>query len=80
MERETLSPECRRDAARLDALLADDFHEFGRSGGELTKGADTARRIAEQGDVGKTETILRGRHGEAGTEWVAAPVSLDGPP
>ncbi|WP_313566055.1 universal stress protein [Mobilicoccus sp.] len=47
LERETLSPECRRDAARLDALLADDFHEFGRSGGELTKGADTARRIAE---------------------------------
>src|ERR1700735_3335919 len=34
-ERETLSPECRASPARLEALLAPDFHEFGASGGEL---------------------------------------------
>ena len=34
-ERETLSPECRSRPARLEALLAPDFHEFGASGGEL---------------------------------------------
>lgn len=36
-ERETLSPECRADPARLAALLAEDFHEFGASGGELVR-------------------------------------------
>jgi len=33
-ERESLSPECRADAARLGRLLAPDFHEFGASGAE----------------------------------------------
>ena len=33
-EHESLSPECRADAARLGRLLAPDFHEFGASGGE----------------------------------------------
>ena len=33
-EYESLSPECRADAARLGRLLAPDFHEFGASGGE----------------------------------------------
>ena len=33
-ERESLSPECRADAARLGRLLAPDFHEFGASGRE----------------------------------------------
>jgi hypothetical protein len=33
-ERESLSTECRVDAARLEQLLAPDFHEFGASGGE----------------------------------------------
>ncbi|QKE84747.1 DUF4440 domain-containing protein [Arthrobacter sp. NEB 688] len=45
LELETLSPACRADPARLDAFLADDFHEFGRSGGELTKDG-TAERVA----------------------------------
>ncbi len=36
-ERETLSPEYRADPARLAAFLADDFHEFGASGGELVR-------------------------------------------
>ncbi len=44
-ERVTLSRPCRLDPAALDAFLADDFHEFGRSGGELTK-AGTAERVA----------------------------------
>lgn len=44
-ERETLSTECRVDAARLEQLLAPDFHEFGTSGGEF--GFDgTAARVA----------------------------------
>jgi len=34
-ERESLSPACRADPARLGRLLATDFHEFGSSGGEL---------------------------------------------
>jgi hypothetical protein len=33
-EHESLSLECRADAARLDRLLAPDFHEFGASGRE----------------------------------------------
>jgi hypothetical protein len=33
-EYESLSPECRADAARLGGLLAPDFHEFGASGAE----------------------------------------------
>lgn len=44
-ELETLSPECRQDPERLDRYLADDFHEFGKSGGEMTK-AGTALRVA----------------------------------
>jgi len=34
-EHESLSNECRIDTARLERLLAPDFHEFGSSGGEL---------------------------------------------
>jgi hypothetical protein len=34
-EHESLSPECRADAARFGLLLAPDFHEFGTSGGEF---------------------------------------------
>ena len=33
-EHESLSPECRADAARLGRLLAPDFPEFGASGAE----------------------------------------------
>lgn len=46
-ELETLSADCRRDAARLDAFLADDFHEYGRSGGEHVK-VGTAVRVAQR--------------------------------
>jgi hypothetical protein len=34
-ERESLSPQCRADASRLERLLVPDFHEFGSSGGEF---------------------------------------------
>ncbi|HUN33130.1 MAG TPA: DUF4440 domain-containing protein [Trebonia sp.] len=34
-EYESLSLECRADPARLERLLAPDFHEFGASGGEI---------------------------------------------
>ena len=34
-EHESLSVECRADPARLERLLAPDFHEFGASGGEI---------------------------------------------
>jgi ribonuclease HI len=34
-EHESLSVECRADPARLELLLAPDFHEFGASGGEI---------------------------------------------
>ncbi len=48
-ERETLSPECRASPARLEALLAPDFHEFGASGGELGF-AGTAALVAAATD------------------------------
>ncbi|WP_408896835.1 DUF4440 domain-containing protein [Nocardioides sp. R1-1] len=44
-ELETLSRECRLDAARLDSFLSEDFHEFGASGVEVVK-AGTAERVA----------------------------------
>lgn len=44
-ERETLSPRCRADAARLGRLLAPDFHEFGASGAEYGY-EGTAARVA----------------------------------
>jgi hypothetical protein len=48
-EHESLSVECRADAARLGRLLAPDFHEFGASGGEIGyKG--TAERVAAATD------------------------------
>jgi hypothetical protein len=44
-EHESLSPECRADAARLGRLLAPDFHEFGASGAEYGY-EGTAERVA----------------------------------
>ena len=50
-ERESLSLECRADAARLERLLAPDFHEFGTSGCEI--GYDgTATLVAAATDLG----------------------------
>ena len=44
-EHESLSPECRADAARFGRLLAPDFHEFGASGAEYGY-AGTAAKVA----------------------------------
>ena len=48
-EHESLSLECRADAARLDRLLAPDFHEFGASGREYRKEGTAARVAADTG-------------------------------
>jgi hypothetical protein len=48
-ERESLSPECRADAPRLERLLAPDFHEFGASGGEIGY-SGTAELVARSTD------------------------------
>lgn len=48
-ERESLSLACRADAARLDRLLAPDFHEFGSSGIEFGY-EGTAARVAAATD------------------------------
>jgi ribonuclease HI len=61
-ERESLSPECRADAARLGRLLAPDFHEFGASGREYGY-AGTAEMVAaatEPGDEPITVANMRG--------------------
>lgn len=39
-------PEVRGDAARLEALLHDDFHEFGRSGASYSKSDIVAQLLA----------------------------------
>jgi ribonuclease HI len=48
-EHESLSLECRADAARLERLLAPDFHEFGASGGEIGY-EGMAERVASSTD------------------------------
>jgi hypothetical protein len=48
-EHESLSLKCRADAARLQRLLAPDFHEFGASGGEIGY-EGTAERVAAATD------------------------------
>lgn len=61
-EQETLTQECRRDPVRLDRFLADDFHEFGRSGGELTK-AGTAARVADEASGREQPIEVENLHG-----------------
>lgn len=48
-ERESLSLACRADPRRFERLLAPDFHEFGRSGGEIGS-EGTAAWVAAQTD------------------------------
>ena len=61
-ERESLSLECRADAARLDRLLAPDFHEFGSSGIEFGYEGTAARVAAATDPHGEPITVanLRG--------------------
>jgi len=44
-EHDSLNPQCRADASRLERLLAPDFHEFGSSGAEFGY-EGTAARVA----------------------------------
>jgi hypothetical protein len=55
-ERESLSPECRADAARLGRLLAPDFHEFGASGREY--GYEGTAEMVAAGTAGDDEPII----------------------
>jgi hypothetical protein len=61
-ERETLSLECRADAARLAAFLAPDFHEFGSSGREINF-EGTADRVAGYTDPAGTPIKIEGIRG-----------------
>jgi len=54
-ELESLSPECRADAARLGRLLAPDFHEFGASGAEY--GYEGTAEMVAAGMAGDDEPI-----------------------
>ena len=62
-ERESLSPECRADPARLRRLLAPDFHEFGASGGELTY-EGTAERVADDTDPAGEPILVENLRGQ----------------
>jgi len=61
-ELESLSPECRADAARLGRLLAPDFHEFGASGAEYgyTGTAEMVAAATSAGDEPITVENMRG--------------------
>lgn len=61
-ERETLSPECRASPARMEALLASDFHEFGASGGELGF-EGTAALVAAATDPGGEPIMVENMRG-----------------
>ena len=56
-ERESLSLECRADAARLGRLLAPDFHEYGSSGGEIGYEGTAERVAAETDPTGEPITV-----------------------
>ena len=59
-ERESLSPACRADPARLGRLLAPDFHEFGTSGGEFVREGTAEMVAADPDDTPITVVDLRG--------------------
>jgi hypothetical protein len=61
-EHESLSPECRADAARLGRLLAPDFHEFGASGAEYGY-AGTAERVAAAASAGDEPITVENMRG-----------------
>ena len=61
-ERESLSLECRADAARLGRLLAPEFHEFGASGGEIGY-AGAAERVAAATDPDGEPIIVENMRG-----------------
>ena len=61
-ERESLRPECRADAARLERLLAPDFHEFGTSGREIGY-EGMAARVAEETDPNGEPILVENMRG-----------------
>jgi len=61
-ERESLRPECRADAARLERLPAPDFHEFGTSGGEIGY-EGTAARVADETDPNGEPILVENMRG-----------------
>lgn len=61
-ELESLSLECRADAARFQRLLAPDFHEFGTSGIEIGY-EGTAARVAAATDPGGTPIQVENMRG-----------------
>ncbi len=61
-ERESLSLECRADAARLGRLLAPDFHEFGASGGEIGY-EGTAEQVAAETDPNDEPIMVENMRG-----------------
>jgi hypothetical protein len=60
--RESLRPQCRADAARLERLLAPDFHEFATSGGEIGY-EGTAARVAEETDPNGEPILVENMRG-----------------
>jgi hypothetical protein len=65
-EYESLSLECRADAARLERLLAPDFHEFGASGGEIGY-EGTAELVARSTDSDSEPIKIENLRGQ----WLA---------
>ena len=63
-ERRTLSPGCRADPSCLDPYLAEDFHEYGASGSEITRPGTAARIAATVDSTAPPIAIdnLRGQH------------------
>ena len=59
-EHESLSLECRADPARLERLLAPDFHEFGVSGAEYGYEGTAAMVAAATDDEPITVANMRG--------------------
>ncbi len=61
LEVELQQPVARRDAARLDALLHDDFHEIGRSGAAYSKADIVAslRTTAQHAHIVADDFLVR---------------------
>lgn len=64
-ELDLLSPDVRQDAAAVDALLAEDFREVGRSGRVRDRAATVAALVAERGtDLIETHDVVAERLAE----------------
>jgi hypothetical protein len=68
-EHESLSLECRADAARFERLLAPDFHEFGASGSEIGYEGTAAQVAAATDPDGEPIRVENMRDGCWPTAW-----------